>query len=92
MNEQINRVEEKVQLLLKEFSLSQKEAQRLQKENSKLKEQLTLKTEENRQLQQKLDALRMQGGHSEDGSKKELEKRINIYLKDIDKCLALLHS
>ena len=92
MNEQINRVEEKVQLLLKEFSLSQKEVQRLQKENSKLKEQLTVKTEENRQLQQKLDALRMQGGHAEDGSKKELEKRINIYLKDIDKCLALLHS
>lgn len=92
INEQLQRVEEKVQRVLKEYAIAQKEIMRLQKENGKLKEQLQSKTELASQLQQKMDTVKMHGGSMDDKSKKELEKRINTYLKDIDKCLALLHT
>jgi predicted nuclease with TOPRIM domain len=79
MQEQIQRIENKVQQLLKEYNNAQKEIHRLQKENSHLAEQLQ-------------DAQSFPASNLEDKAKKDLEKRINTYLKDIDKCLALLHS
>ena len=93
MNEQIQRIETKVQQLLKLYQQVQKENMQLQRENAKIKEQLQAKTEQATQLHQKVDALKMSAGSGMDETtKKELEKRINIYLKDIDKCLAMLHS
>jgi len=93
MNEQILSIELKVQQVLKMYQQAQKENMQLQRENSKLKEQLQLKTEQTHQLQQKIDALKMSAGNGmDDKAKKDLERRINTYLKDIDKCLALLHS
>jgi FtsZ-binding cell division protein ZapB len=92
MQEQIQRIEGKVQQLLKEYNLAQKEIQRLQKENNRLTEQLHSQTELGHQLQQKVDSLKVTASGLSDNTKKDLEKRINTYLKDIDKCLALLHS
>jgi predicted nuclease with TOPRIM domain len=92
MQEQIQRIEGKVQQLLKEYNLAQKEIQRLQKENNRLTEQLHTQTELGHQLQQKVDSLKVTTSGLSDNTKKDLEKRINTYLKDIDKCLALLHS
>jgi len=92
MQEQIQRIEEKVQQLLKEYQLAQKEIQRLQKENGKMAEQLKIQAAEAAQLHQKSDAQKITGSGSDDAPKKDLEKRINTYLKDIDKCLALLHT
>ena len=92
INDQILRIEDKVQLLLKEYNTAQKEIQRLQKENNRLTEELKAKTDQATQLHQKVDALKMNGNNMEESTKKDLEKRINTYLKDIDKCLALLHS
>jgi septal ring factor EnvC (AmiA/AmiB activator) len=92
MEAQIVRIEEKMQQLLKEFNRAQKEVQRLDKENIKLKQQLLVKHEQAERLQQKIDALKMNGDKLEAGSKKDMEKRINTYLKDIEKCLALLHN
>jgi chromosome segregation ATPase len=92
MQDQIQRIESKVQLLLKEYSHAQKEIQRLQKENLALMGQLQSQTEQARQLHQRVDARNFAGSNLEDKAKKDLEKRINAYLKDIDKCLALLHS
>lgn len=92
MQEQIQRIENKVQQLLKEYSNGQKEIQRLQKENELLTKQLRSQTEQADQLNQLVDAQSLSGSTMEDKPKKDLEKRINTYLKDIDKCLALLHS
>lgn len=92
MEEQILRIEDKVQQLLKEYNLAQKEIQRLQKENNRLIEQLQSQTDAADQLHQKVDAIKISASGLHDNSKKDLEKRINSYLKDIDKCLALLHS
>ncbi|MCW3114423.1 MAG: hypothetical protein JWR18_2819 [Segetibacter sp.] len=92
MQEQIQRIDIKVQQLLKEYNASQKEIQRLQKENEHLSKQLQSQTEQAKQLHQKVDAQTFSGSNMEDKAKRDLEKRINTYLKDIDKCLALLHS
>lgn len=92
MKEQILRIENKVQQLLKEYNSCQKEIQRLQKENSYLHEQLESKTAQANELHQRVDTRNFSSSNLEDKPKKDLEKRINTYLKDIDKCLALLHS
>ena len=88
----IKRIEEKVQLLLKEYQQSQKELLRLQKENLELREALELKTKKSNAQAQTIDVLKIQSLTQNDSSKKELEKRINNYLKEIDKCLNLLQS
>jgi predicted nuclease with TOPRIM domain len=92
MQVQIQRIEDRVQQLLKEYNAAQKEILRLQKENERLTEQLRTQTEQARQLHQKVDAQGFASSNLEEKVKKDLEKRINGYLKDIDKCLALLHS
>lgn len=92
LEEQIQRIENKLQYLLKEYNASKKEIHRLQKENENLKTQLQSQTEHAMQLHQKVDAQSFSGSNVEDKAKRDLEKRINTYLKDIDKCLALLHS
>ena len=92
MEAQIQRIENKVQQLLKEYNNGQKEIQRLQKENMHLASQLQLQKDEVNQSNQRADAKNFSGTNLEDKAKKDLEKRITTYLKDIDKCLALLHS
>ena len=89
MDEQIQRIEEKVLLLSKEYNLAQKEIQRLQKENSRLNELVQV---HNSQVERQKAILKVNNSNLTPTEKKELEKKIDDYLKDIDKCLALLHS
>ncbi len=89
---QIQRIEEKVQQLLKDYAVLQKENLRHEKENSRLSKELQTKSDQIVNLQQKIDSLRLANPIMEESSKKELEKRIEIYIKEIDRCLELLHS
>lgn len=92
MQEQILRIENKVQQLLKEYGAAQKEIQRLQRENEVLNMQLKSQTEQANKLHQRIDAQAFLPSQMEEKAKRDLEKRINTYLKDIDKCLAMLHA
>lgn len=92
IDEQIQRIEDKVLLLLKEYNLAQKEIQRLQKENNRLNELLQSSMDKNNKLNQKEETVKISVESLKNHSKADLEKRIDAYLKDIDKCLALLHS
>ena len=91
MDEQIQRIEEKVLLLSKEYNLARKEIQRLQKENTRLNELVQVHNSQVEKLNQK-GILKVNSSNLTPTEKKELEKKIDDYLKDIDKCLALLHS
>ena len=91
-NDQVLRIEEKLQQLLKQYQHLQKENQLLQKDNLKLKEQFQLATDQKNRLSQQVGALKINGNAIEGNAKKELEKHINTYLKDIEHCLALLHA
>lgn len=86
----LKNVQEKIQLLVKQQA-------NLKKENGKLKEELQAATSNNKELQQKLDEfqqqvsiLKMNASSLGDSDKKELEKRINLYIKEIDRCIASL--
>lgn len=92
IDEQIQRIEDKVLLLLKEYNLAQKEIQRLQKENNRLNALLQSSNDKTNKLNQKEDIVKISVESLKNHSKTDLEKRIDAYLKDIDKCLALLHS
>ncbi|MCY7422850.1 MAG: hypothetical protein LH478_14055 [Chitinophagaceae bacterium] len=82
----------KLQLLLKQHILSQKIIASLKNENTGLKAQLAKKQEEIERLEAKISTINISGITQNPDSKKDLEKRINGYLKEIDKCLSLLNN
>lgn len=86
----LKRIQDKLQQLLKHHAF-------LQKENSKLKEELetALQKVSTQQkagdaLKQQVSILKVSSGELSETDKKEFEKRINGYLKEIDRCIALL--
>ena len=85
-------IEEKVLQLIKQYKQIQKENLQLLKESRSTKAQLESVTTEKNRLLQQVDAMKINGSTMEESSKKDLEKRINIYLKEIDHCLALLNT
>lgn len=89
-NEKLEQIYKKLQHLLQQYH-------QLQKENKQLKEKLSHSEEQKNKLvtqltatQQKLDAIQITNGQLEKAEKKDIEKRINQYIKDIDKCIDVL--
>lgn len=82
----------KLQLLLKQYSHSQKTILSLKNENVNLQSQMAKKQEEIDRLQARVNTMHMSVIGQDDESRKEMEKRINTYLKEIDKCLSLLNN
>ena len=85
----IKRIQEKLQQLIKQHH-------ELQKENSQLKKELERSAKQSSQHQQTIETLKQQvevlkisSGNWDEQDKKEFEKRINHYIKEIDKCIAL---
>lgn len=69
----------------------------LQKENQQLKEELRLTKNNNQQsqesieqLKQQVEILKLSTGEMSEEEKKQFEKRINGYLREIDRCIAML--
>ncbi len=89
---QIRNIQDKLQQLLKQQSLLQKENQRLKKELDKANHLTTEKDLALQQVQQQVDVLKMGSGNLSETEKNALGKRIDVYLKEIDKCLALLNT
>ena len=90
LEEQFKRVNIKLQQLLKQHLL-------LQKENEKLKDILKIvqlsrdqDTEQINKLQQQVSILKTSIGQMTEADKKAFEKQINQYIKEIDKCIGLL--
>lgn len=90
--DQIKRIEDRVQHLLKDHAVLQKENLRLEKENQRLTAASKENAEEISNLKRKVDSLQLSTSGMTKDSKKELEKRIDIYIKEIDKCLERLHA
>ncbi len=88
----IKAVQERLQLLLKSHQTLVRENQRLQKELEKSQQLVASRDEHVHALQQQVDALKLGTSAHSPEEKALLEKRINGYLKEIDKCLALLNT
>ena len=87
---QLKRIQEKLQQLLKQYSVLQKENSRLKEDIINTKQQAALSQENMDKLKQQVDVLKYSNGEMEETDKKEFEKRINSYLKEIDRCIAML--
>jgi uncharacterized small protein (DUF1192 family) len=90
LDQQFNAINDKLQLLLRSYA-------RLQKENERLKEELLQAQQREmagRQgvddLQQQIAILRMAAGELDDRGKKEFDKKIGQYIKEIDRCISFL--
>jgi len=86
----LKRIQDKLQQLLKQHAA-------IQKENSRLKEELDISQQKiigqqksADELKQQVSILKVSAGEMSEADKKEFEKRINGYLKEIDKCIAML--
>ena len=90
VDQQFNIINDKLQQLLKHQA-------RLKKENERLRLELQSFTEKETSYQQKIDELSQQisilklgAGDMNEKDKKDFERKINLYIKEIDKCIAFL--
>lgn len=90
LDENISRINNKLQLLLKQYQQSQKETTLLKKELDDL--EILRKQEQDRisKLETQVLILKSSAGHLPEGDKKIFEKNIEQYIKEIDKCIRLL--
>jgi len=92
LNQHIAELQEKLQTLLKAYRQLELENQRLEKELTELRQLQVNNTHALSVLEQKLAAARITSGNWDPQEKLKLQKQIDSYLKEIDKCLALLHA
>ena len=90
LDQQFNIINEKLQQLLKQQA-------RLKKENERLRLELEACREKENSFQEKIDELAQQnsilklaGGDMNEKDKREFERKINSYVKEIDKAIAFL--
>ena len=89
---QIRNIQDKLQQLLKQQALVQRENQQLKKELERLLAQHEEKQALVLALQNQLDAVKLGALSLNESEKAALGKRIDGYLKEIDKCIALLNT
>jgi hypothetical protein len=87
---QLKRIQDKLQQVLKDYAALQKENLRLKEELDKNRTQSFAHQQNIEDLKQQVEVLKITSGNWEEGDKKEFEKRINSYIKEIDRCIALL--
>lgn len=88
--QQLKRIQDKLQQLLKQQATLAKENHRLRDELEKSKSQSGQHEMNIEVLKQQVQVLKAGAGDMTPADKKEFEKRINGYLKEIDRCIALL--
>jgi len=88
----LKRIQDKLQVLLKNYEGMRKENALLLGELAELKNKLSAQQKTTDELKQQVSILKLSSGEMNDAEKKEFEKRINGYLKEIDRCIALLES
>ena len=87
---QLKRIHEKANHLVKQYHQLQIENEQLKKEvrSSFEKQELSRIKVEN--LEEKIAVLKTATGQLNNADKKEVEKRLNHYLKEIDRCITML--
>jgi len=93
MNEtevQLKRIQGKLQQLLKKHVILQKENGWLKGELDTTKKEVSAQQESLENLKQQVDVLKYSNGEMSETDKKEFEKKINSYVKEIDRCIVML--
>ncbi len=87
---QLKRIQEKMQLLLRNYQLTQKEIERLKEELENANKQMANFQENVDSLKQQVSILKLNAGEMNEADKKEFEKKLNQYIREIDRCIAML--
>ncbi|HTF31781.1 MAG TPA: hypothetical protein VK625_23145 [Flavitalea sp.] len=90
IRQQLKRINEKLQLILKQNQLLLKENEKLNLELQQARETHDDQLRKTDELEQKVSLLKMATGQLLETDKKELEKRLNLYIKEIDRCITML--
>lgn len=88
--EHLKRIQDKVQQLLKQHIILQKENQSLKVELDNIKKEASQFRENSETLKQQVEILKYSNGEMSNEDKKQFEKRINSYIKEIDRCITML--
>lgn len=86
----LKRIQDKLQQLLKQYTAVQKENNRLKEELDAAQSKIEEQKKNAEELKQQVSILKLSTGEMNEADKKEFEKRINAYLKEIDRCIAML--
>lgn len=87
---QVNRINDKLQQLLKQREIVLKENGKLKEELREYKEQHVLHTLRLEQLQQQVELLNASKVAMTEEEKQILDKRLGGYIREIDRCIGLL--
>ena len=90
LDQQFNTINEKLQLLLKGYSRVQKENERLKDELQKAKDKELLMEQQLEEAYQQVTILKLGNSDMNEKDRKEFERKINRYIKEIDKCITFL--
>ena len=90
--EQAKRILEKLQQVLKVNTALRRDKELLEQEIAQYKNRLTQAQEAIGKLEQQVELLKFTGTPMTEEEKKQFERRINTYLKEIDKCIAYLEG
>lgn len=90
LQEQLKRITEKLHQVVNRYHLLQKEHEQLSKEVVALRDKEKARLIRIDELEMKMTALQTVTGQLNETEKKDVEKRINRYIRDIDRCIALL--
>lgn len=86
----LKRIQDKLQQLLKQHVAIQKENSRLKEELNEARKRITIQQHYADELRQQVTVLKLNAGEMNDTDKKDFEKKLNNYIKEIDRCIALL--
>jgi predicted nuclease with TOPRIM domain len=87
---QLRRVQEKLQRLLRLRDTLLKENGKLKEEAAQLREEQVRHSARLEQLQQQVEILKATKAAMSEGEKRTMEKRLGQYIREIDRCIALL--
>ncbi len=91
-DEHIKRITGKLQLLLKRYAFLKKENDKLKNELTAIKVREKEKDEQLKLLSLRIDVLKATKGIMKEEDKKSFEKKINQYLKEVDKCISFMNE
>ena len=90
LEQHIQRINEKLQNLLKQYRFLQKDNEKLRKELADVRGLHTERSKQIEELEQKVTILKTATSNMSKEDKKELEKKLNHYIKEIDRCITVL--
>ena len=90
VDQQFTALYEKLQNLLRQHNRLEKENEKLREELAQLNKRETVTLGKVEELQQQISILKLAAGEMTDKDKKTFERRLNQYIKEIDKAIAYL--